>query len=143
MFSECTTYEKQLKIEKTRLSHQVWSHVVSTFKKKRTLNGHFSRPAETDPYVVKTEEAKSWPSLLKNATWILWSLGGGIIDLQGMEEVATEQGGQGISRHALCTDSHLAAPLENGLHLLAYNVAHTLAHILEHTLAHTHSTYMW
>ena len=94
-------------------------------------------------HVVKTEEAKSWPSLLKNATWILWSLGGGIIDLQGMEEVATEQGGQGISRHALCTDSHLAAPLENGLHLLAYNVAHTLAHILEHTLAHTHSTYMW
>ena len=62
--------------------------------------------------------------------------------MQGMEEVATEQGGQGISRHALCTDSHLAAPLENGLHLLAYNVAHTLAHILEHTLAHTHSTYV-
>ena len=86
--------------------------------------------------MVKTEEAKSWLSL-KSATWILWSLGGGIIDLQGMEEVATEQGGQGISRHALCTDSHLAAPLENGLHLLAYNLAHTLAHNLVHTLAHT------
>ena len=56
--------------------------------------------------------------------------------MQGMEEVATEQGGQGISRHALCTDSHLAAPLENGLHLLAYNLAHTLAHNLAHTLAH-------
>ena len=50
MFSACTTYEKQLRIEKTRLSHQVWSHGGSTLKKKRTLNGHFSRPAETDPY---------------------------------------------------------------------------------------------
>ena len=38
------------KLEKTRLSHQVWSHGGSTFKKKRTFNGHFSRPAETDPY---------------------------------------------------------------------------------------------
>ena len=52
MFSACETYEKQLRIEKTRLSHQVWSHGGSTFKKKRTLNGHFSRPAETDPYVA-------------------------------------------------------------------------------------------
>ena len=51
MFSACTTYEKQLRIEKMRLSHQVWSHVGSTIK-KRTLNGHFSRPAETDPYVL-------------------------------------------------------------------------------------------
>ena len=51
MFSAWETYEKQLRIEKTRLSHQVWSHGGSTFKKKRTLNGHFSRPAETDPYV--------------------------------------------------------------------------------------------
>ena len=50
MFSACETYEKQLSIEKTRLSHHVWSHGGSTFKKKRTLNGHFSRPAETDPY---------------------------------------------------------------------------------------------
>ena len=53
MFSACTIYEKQLRIEKTRLSHQVWSHGGSTLKKKkRTLNGHFSRPAETDPYVI-------------------------------------------------------------------------------------------
>ena len=51
MFSASTTYEKQLRIEKTRLSHQVWSHGGSTFKKNMTLNGHFSRPAETDPYV--------------------------------------------------------------------------------------------
>ena len=42
---------KQLRIEKTRLSHQVWSHGGSTFKKNMTSNGHFSRPAETDPYV--------------------------------------------------------------------------------------------
>ena len=55
MFSASKTYEKQLRIEKTRLSHQVWSHGGSTLKKKRTLNGHFSRPAETDPY-VKTKE---------------------------------------------------------------------------------------
>ena len=34
VFSACTTYEKQLRIEKTRLSHQVWSHGGSTFKKK-------------------------------------------------------------------------------------------------------------
>ena len=52
MFSACETYEKQLRIEKTRLSHQVWSHGGSTFKKKRTLNSHFSRPAETDPYAI-------------------------------------------------------------------------------------------
>ena len=50
MFLACKTYEKQLRIEKTRLSHQVWSHGGSTLK-KRTLNGHFSRPAETDPYM--------------------------------------------------------------------------------------------
>ena len=50
MFSASKTYEKQLRIEKTRLSHQVWSHGGSTFKKNMTLNGHFSRPAETDPY---------------------------------------------------------------------------------------------
>ena len=93
-------------------------------------------------HVVKTEEAKSWLPLLKNATWILWSLGGGIIDLQGMEEVATEQGGQGISRHALCTDSHLDAPLENGLHLLAYNAAHTLLHTFSNTLLHTHTLHI-
>ena len=50
MFSASTTYEKQLRIEKTRLSHQVWSHGGSSYK-KRTLNGHFFRPAETDSYV--------------------------------------------------------------------------------------------
>ena len=53
MFLACKTYEKQLRIEKTRLSHQVWSHGGSTFKKKRTLNGHFSRPAQTDPYMYE------------------------------------------------------------------------------------------
>ena len=51
MFSASTTYEKQLRIEKMRLSHQVWSHGGSTFQKNMTLNGHFSRPAETDPYI--------------------------------------------------------------------------------------------
>ena len=59
MFSDSTTYEKQLRIEKTRLSHQVWSHGGSTLKKKRTLNGHFSRPAETDPYVLEKEEGNN------------------------------------------------------------------------------------
>ena len=56
MLSASNTYEKQLRIEKMRLFHQVWSHGGSTFKKKRTLNGHFSRPAETDPYIYRTYE---------------------------------------------------------------------------------------
>ena len=34
------------------LSHQVWSHGGSTFK-KMTLNGHLSRPAQTDPYDLR------------------------------------------------------------------------------------------
>ena len=34
VFAASTTYEKQLRIEKTRLSHQVWSHGGSTLKKK-------------------------------------------------------------------------------------------------------------
>ena len=58
MFSASTTYEKQLRIEKTRLSHQVWSHGGSTFKNKRTLNGHFSRPAETDPYAELIDDRR-------------------------------------------------------------------------------------
>ena len=66
MFSACKTYEKQLGIEKTRLSHQVWSHGGSTFeKKKRTLNGHFSRPAETDPY-EDTEDQENCQLLLSS-----------------------------------------------------------------------------
>ena len=59
VFLACKTYEKQLRIEKTRLSHQVWSHGGSTLKKKRTLNGHFSRPAETDPYAKV--RPRQWP----------------------------------------------------------------------------------
>ena len=49
------TYNKQIKIEKTGLSHQVWSHEDSTFKKNMTLNGHFSRLAQTDPYHMRSE----------------------------------------------------------------------------------------
>ena len=70
MFSACTTYEKQLRIEKTRLSHQVWSHGGSTFKKNMTLNGHFSRPAQTYPYVkypetniIFGEKASEWETI--------------------------------------------------------------------------------
>ena len=37
------------KIVKLNLSYQVWSHGGFTFKKKRTLNRHFPRLAETDP----------------------------------------------------------------------------------------------
>ena len=59
MFLACKTYEKQLRIEKTRLSHQIWSHGGSTLKKKRKLNGHFSRPAETDPYAKV--RPRQWP----------------------------------------------------------------------------------
>ena len=39
-------------IEKSSLSYQVWSHEGSTFWKNMTRNGHFPRPAETDPYVL-------------------------------------------------------------------------------------------
>ena len=63
MFLAWETYEKQLRIEKTRLSHQVWSHGGSTFKKKRTLNGHFPRPAETDPYMDQRQEHDDDPPL--------------------------------------------------------------------------------
>ena len=61
-------------IEKTRLSHQVWSHGGSTFKKKRTLNGHFSRPAETDPYDnYGPKQHKKWyetaQSIKNNSVW--------------------------------------------------------------------------
>ena len=38
-------------IEKSNLSFTVWPHESSTFKKKRTRNGHFPRPRETDPYI--------------------------------------------------------------------------------------------
>ena len=31
-------------------------------KKKRTLNGHFSRPAETDPYVIKISASGKYPT---------------------------------------------------------------------------------
>ena len=41
MFSASTTYEKQLRIEKTRLSHQVWSHGGSTLKKKKDIKRPF------------------------------------------------------------------------------------------------------
>ena len=50
------------------LSHQVWSHGGSTFKKNTTLNDHFSRPAQTDPYLlghflmVTNEQAKDQPA---------------------------------------------------------------------------------
>ena len=39
-------------LKKTGLSHQVWSHEGSTCKKEMTLNSHFSRPAQTDPYML-------------------------------------------------------------------------------------------
>ena len=71
MFSACETYEKQLGIEKTRLSHQVWSHGGSTFKKKRTLNGRFSRPAETDPYICSQSKWLSNSSYLNPWTLCL------------------------------------------------------------------------
>ena len=62
---------------------------------------------------------------------------GASLTCRAWRKLPQSRGGQGISRHALCTDSHLAAPLENGLHLHAYNLEHTLAHNLVHTLAHT------
>ena len=50
VFLASKKYDIQLTIEKTGLSHQVWSHGGSLLKKNITLNGHFSRPAQTDLY---------------------------------------------------------------------------------------------
>ena len=50
-FSWCRRYKYPKSIAKLNLSYQVWSHGGFTFKKKRTLNRHFPRPAETDPYM--------------------------------------------------------------------------------------------
>ena len=81
MFSASTTYEKQLRIEKTRLSHQVWSHGGSTFKKKRTLNGHFSRPAETDPYMETTHLKRGFPDVtLADVDVPLWEMNSNLFD---------------------------------------------------------------
>ena len=75
MFSASTTYEKQLRIEKTRLSHQVWSHGGSTFKKK-DIKRPFFRPAETDPYVH-----------MFNFYWIQPSGNGGGYDNDGSPKI--------------------------------------------------------
>ena len=52
MFSACETYEKQLRIEKTRLSHQVWSHGGSTLKKKKDIKRPFFPPCRNWPTCV-------------------------------------------------------------------------------------------
>ena len=33
----------------------MFGHMEALLLKKRTLNGHFSRPAETDPYIQETQ----------------------------------------------------------------------------------------
>ena len=38
-------------IDSKQLKNQIYPHESSTFKKKRTRNGHFPRPRETEPYV--------------------------------------------------------------------------------------------
>ena len=51
VFLECTRpSNEQGSIEQSSLSHQVWSHKGSTFK-KRAHFGQNSRPGESDPYV--------------------------------------------------------------------------------------------
>ena len=37
-----------------------FGHTEALLLKKRTLNGHFSRPAETDPYVLKNRRNICW-----------------------------------------------------------------------------------
>ena len=91
-------------------------------------------------HVVKTEKAKSWLSL-KSALWILWSLGGGIIDLQGMEEVATEQGGkafQGMPCAQIHTLPHLWKTDCTCLHIMLHT--HSCTHLS--TLLHTHTLHI-
>ena len=41
-------------------------------KKKRTLNGHFSRPAETDPYertANKNSDNSDWTFIIQQNVW--------------------------------------------------------------------------
>ena len=54
MFSASTTYEKQLRKRGYLIR---FGHTEALLLKKMTLNGHFSRPAETDPY-EKNKERK-------------------------------------------------------------------------------------
>ena len=48
------TYEKQLRIEKTRLSHQVWSHRGSTLK-KNDIKRPFFPPCTNWPICMNSE----------------------------------------------------------------------------------------
>ena len=64
MFSASTTYEKQLRIEKTRLSHQVWSHGGSTFKKKKDIKRPFFPPCRNWPIWIWSFDNRfevNWP----------------------------------------------------------------------------------
>ena len=64
MFSACETYEKQLGIEKTRLSHQVWSHGGSTLKKKKDIKRPFFAPCRNWPiYDLFKAKNSSYASL--------------------------------------------------------------------------------
>ena len=70
--------------------------------------------------------------------------------MQGMEEVATEQEGQGISRHALCTDSHLAALWKTDctcLHIkyCTYSCSHSRTHSCPQSCTQicTHTLYIY
>ena len=64
MFLACKTYEKQLRIEKTRLSHQVWSHGGSTFKKKKDIKRPFFPPCRNWPICITWS---SWPP--RSTSW--------------------------------------------------------------------------
>ena len=61
-------------IEKLNISYQVWSHEGSTFWKNMTRNGHFSRPAETDPYKgekpLLRSPRPSWPERSASLSWL-------------------------------------------------------------------------
>ena len=71
MFSASTTYEKQLKIEKTRLSHQVWSHGGSTYKKK-DIKRPFFPPCRNWPIWKQHLSKRAFP-LHRQILWMnLW-----------------------------------------------------------------------
>ena len=52
-------HEKKLRIEKTRLSHQVWSHGGSTFKKKKDIKWPFFPPCRNWPICTKNSGNKA------------------------------------------------------------------------------------
>ena len=64
MFLACEIYYKQLKIEKKNWGYLIRYGHTEALLKKMTLNGHFSRPAQTDPYIYVGDRNSGSPRYL-------------------------------------------------------------------------------